>query len=528
MAHPSPAISFHGYSGKELLNIDDIKNNNDEGKGNAIITLMVDYQPVRRPLGPRQLPLMGNYFEIYPDHIGNHERLLKRFGSVIKTVNMGITTYITNDPRVSEVVLGENEFFTKTVSDPVHPLYYMRDETSLFTCDTTSPAFKTAHKFIAPGLSPRAVRNYFPGMQKAVEASFTVFDELDRREQAFHAYQFMFKLGGEIIYKVVLGLETNHFRSVDTPPHEMIRLLGSFLQLVKQSSLSPRWFTYLPFSKAGQALKVRSRLVELVEDAIQKCQPGGRSGMGEDEPIQEAALTATCVVDYLNRAADEGGCKLPHELLISNLAVLLGAGLSTSAALLSWLVYALSVYPGNQERLVQELVDYRKKTSTGWDYEEVLGMPFLDAFVKETLRLHSPTFQTARNAKQDVVVPGGWQIPQGSLVIPTFPAVHRNKDYWDNPERFDPDRWLNKTKGKVPRHRLAFTPFASGPRGCVGYNVALLETKLVLANLVYRYAFVNASKEPVVDDPEFVVVRPSNLYVRAVQRSSWPERTTTE
>lgn len=200
--------------------------------------------------------------------------------------------------------------------------------------------------------------------------------------------------------------------------------------------------------------------------------------------------------------------------------MLIAGGFVTSSSLLSWLLYALTKYPGHQERLVQELVDHGGAADKVWSYDEIHAMAFLDRFVQETHRLHNPSFQTARNTKRDVVVPGGWQIPAGTVVIPTFPAIHRHKDHWENPERFDPDRWAAGSQG---RHRLAFTPFAAGPRGCVGFNVAKLEAKLALALLIYRYHFEDASTEPMQYDPEFLVIRPLNCYVRARRRTSWPQ-----
>lgn len=482
------------------------------------IGLKIDGCPVRSPFGPPALPVFGNHLEIYPDHMGNHDRLFARYGSVIKTVNMGTTTYLTNDPRVSEVVLSESDFFTKTTSDASHPLHYMRDSTALFMCDTASPAFRLAHKFIPPSMSPVAVRRYTANMRQAIEESFSVFDELDRQGKAFHVYQYMFKLAGQIIYRIILGLDVGHFETVDTPPHEIIRLLGEYMSLMKKTSLSPQWFRHLPFGDHRRLAEVKARAWALVDEAIDKAEVGGG---GKSLPMHEAALQSTCIADYLKRAVDDEGKKLPKEYRLTNVVALIGAGFVTSSSLLSWMIYALTQYAGNQERLLQELVDHGASPDKAWSYDEISSLPFLDHLVKETQRMHSPSFQTARNAKKDTVVPGGWQIPAGAIVIPTFPSIHKNKDYWDNPDKFDPDRWgACKTS-----HRMAFTPFAAGPRGCVGFNVAYLEVKLAMASLVYRYRFVDASKEPMQYDPEFLVIRPLNCYARALRRSSWPAKT---
>ena len=73
--------------------------------------------------------------------MGNHDRPFATYGSVIKTVKMGITVYFSKDLRVSEAALSESEYFIKNISDPSHPLYFMTDETVLFMFHTVASAF---------------------------------------------------------------------------------------------------------------------------------------------------------------------------------------------------------------------------------------------------------------------------------------------------------------------------------------------------------------------------------------------------
>lgn len=254
-------ISFHG-SNKALDTISDVV------AYAGSIGLKVDGNAVRRPHAPKELPFFGNHFEIYPDHMGNHERLFAQFGSVIKTVNMGTTTYLTNDPRVSEAALGESEYFSKITSAASHLLHFMRDETALFLCDTSAPAFHTVHKFIPPSMTPNAVRQHTGNMQQAIAQSFAVFDELDTQDQAFHVYQYMFKLAGQIIYRIVLGLDVSHFQAVDTPAHDIIHLLGEYMALMKKTSLSPPWYRYLPYGNHRRLAAVKQRAWALVDAAI--------------------------------------------------------------------------------------------------------------------------------------------------------------------------------------------------------------------------------------------------------------------
>ncbi|KAF4545820.1 Cytochrome p450 [Lasiodiplodia theobromae] len=484
--------------------------------------------PVKTPAGPRPLPVVGNHYEVYPDALGNYDRLFARYGPMFKTTNMGTTIYHTNDPEIARFVLREGAFFTKTTSDPAHPLFYMQEQTALFTCDSASPAYPLAHKFVPPALSPRAVAHHTPLVQAAARSIFPVLDALDADQRAFNVYQYMFKMGGQVIWRVVAGQDVAHFAAVDTPPTHAIRLFGEYLALMKKMSLRPAWFGRLPFGDPARLRKVREDLFATVEQAMDAAVTPGAGTLPLRDPLSQQR--AACVADFLARARDEKGEALPRDVLLGNVTVLLGAGFVTSASLLSWALYSLVAYPGNQERLLQEIADHGGCAGDGegesrpWSYDEVHSLKFLDAFVKETQRLHSPSFQTARNAKTDVVLPGGYLVPQGAVVIACFPSMHKNPRFWDNPARFEPERWMADGVAAEAARKGLYTPFAAGARGCVGFNLALLQVKMVLIELVWRYRFEDASPEPVVYDPEFLVTRPLNFYASAVRRTKWPEK----
>lgn len=487
----------------------------DISKCKSSIEIRIAKVPIHLPPGPDPLPLVGNRLELYPDILGNVDRLCARYGGVIKTDNMGVVTYYTNDPVIARHVLREGEFFTKKTSDPAHPLHFMSNQEALFSCDSDSPAFGPSHRFIPPCMAPKAVRHYTPSVQRCIERAFYVLDAMSDGSLAFNVYQYMFKLAGQVIWKTVFNADLGHFDSIDAKPYKTIHHLGQYLALMKRVSLRPPWYGHLPFGDPRRMREARDLVWAGVGEAIERGSTGGK-----DLPLHEAALHATCLADYLQRAVDGEGKKLPREFLVSNCVILFGAGFVTSSSLLSWCIYALCQYDGVQERLLQELVDHGAAQGKAWTMDELNAMPYLDRFIKETQRMHNPSFQTARNARRDVVLPGGIMIPEGSVVIPTFPSLHRNPAYWDNPTRFDPDRWDTEVVKQLPRS--AYTPFAAGSRGCIGFSLALLEVKMAMALLVYRYEFSDASLEPVVYDPEFLVVRPVNFYAIAKRRTSWP------
>lgn len=229
------------------------------------------------------------------------------------------------------------------------------------------------------------------------------------------------------------------------------------------------------------------------------------------------------MADYCLRARDLKGNRLTWDQFVPALVVLTGAGFVTSAALLSWMIYALVTNEGMQERLLQELIDHDWDDNIQVTGDLVNELKFLNNFIKETQRIHNPSFQPARTALVDMILPGGFRLAKDSIVVADLHHIHKNPHIWDNAEKFDPDRW--DTEKVKSRPAGSYQPFASGPRSCIGFNFALQEVKIVLSKLLYRYRFSLAETGTVEYNPYYLLIKPNNLYVRAERRFKWPQKT---
>lgn len=431
---------------------------------------------------------------------------------------MGRTTYYTNDPKVAEICFGEGGFWSKKINSD-HPLYGIKDPLAgVFLADSDGEAWAPVHKFLAAALSPKAVRHYTPQMQNTAEQAFKVFDEFDQKEEAWNVYQYMFKVGSTAIGKLALGMDLHHFNSVDAPLHDIVRLVGESLELNKKVSTMGDWYSHMPWGAPKQLRDNYVHVRKLIDEVVANVTSGGT----EDLPIADAALKASCIVDYLVRATDEDGQKLSEKYRTHATLVTVGAGFITTASLLSWMLFSLVSYPGNQERLLQELVDYDVTGDTEWTPDLANELPFLGILIKEVQRLHNPSYQPGRTALADVIIPGGYRIPKDAVMIVAIHHIHNNPKLWVDPAMFIPDRW-NTDKVKN-RHKAAYVPFAAGPRMCIGFNFALEEVRVIISMLIYRYQFEKVGHEPVVYDPAFQLIRPMNFYVRAQKRTSWPAK----
>ena len=113
----------------------------------------------------------------------------------------------------------------------------------------------------------------------------------------------------------------------------------------------------------------------------------------------------------------------------------------------------------------------------------VRQLPFTRAFIDETLRLYPPAFLIVREALGPDEV-AGRPIAAGTVVSMSPWVLHRHRRFWDDPDRFDPARFL---PGAPPPPRYAYMPFGAGPRICVGAQFALTEAVIVMARLMRAF-----------------------------------------
>ena len=104
--------------------------------------------------------------------------------------------------------------------------------------------------------------------------------------------------------------------------------------------------------------------------------------------------------------------------------------------------------------------------------------------LQESLRLYPPVWVIPRDAINDDQI-GGYRIPAGSTILLSPYLTHRHPDFWENPEAFDPERFLPARSHDRPRH--AYFPFGGGPRLCMGVDMAMMEMMLIMVMVVQRY-----------------------------------------
>ena len=129
-------------------------------------------------------------------------------------------------------------------------------------------------------------------------------------------------------------------------------------------------------------------------------------------------------------------------------------------------------------------------------YEVLAGLPFLDAVLSETLRLHSPAIRISRlvNTKYELGHTG-ITLEKGQQVEVPIYGIHHCEEFYPEPFKFNPDRFLPENRHLIKPY--TYLPFGAGPRNCIGMRFALLEAKLALAHIVTKFKFFRSPQTDV-------------------------------
>ncbi|XP_046693301.1 cytochrome P450 3A27-like isoform X8 [Silurus meridionalis] len=171
-----------------------------------------------------------------------------------------------------------------------------------------------------------------------------------------------------------------------------------------------------------------------------------------------------------------------HEILSQSL-VFIFAGYETSNKTLSFLFYNLASNPETMKKL-QEEIDETFPNEAAVDYDMMMNMDYLDAALNESLRLYPVIFRLQRVCKKTVRI-NSLTIPKNTvIVIPTY-TLHRDPEYWTDPDTFNPERFTQENKENIEQY--AYMPFGLGPRNCIGMRFALVIIKLAVVEILQRF-----------------------------------------
>jgi cytochrome P450 len=190
------------------------------------------------------------------------------------------------------------------------------------------------------------------------------------------------------------------------------------------------------------------------------------------------------LLSMLMQARDEDGSAMSDGQLRDEAMTLILAGHETTALALTWAWHLLALNPDARARLDEELravLAGRPPTAA-----DLPALRYTEAVGLESMRLYPPIAVIGREAARDCEV-AGRPLPKGTVVALCEWVVHRDGRYFEDPEAFRPQRWLDGLAKRLPRY--AYFPFGGGPRLCIGQSFAMMELTLLLATIAQRFRF---------------------------------------
>ncbi|XP_067204830.1 cytochrome P450 9e2-like [Linepithema humile] len=184
------------------------------------------------------------------------------------------------------------------------------------------------------------------------------------------------------------------------------------------------------------------------------------------------------------------GNELTIEDMISQAFSFFFGGFDTVSTSMCFAAHEIAVNPNIQAKLREEVDQVLQTMNGNLTYEAVNRMQYLDAVINETLRLWPVTALFDRICTQDFELPPAlpgdkpFVIKKGMSVWFPVCGLHRDPKYFERPNEFDPDRFLDQNKKNM--NMAAYIPFGIGPRKCIGYRFALLEIKVMVFHLLAR------------------------------------------
>ncbi|KAK5641880.1 hypothetical protein RI129_010427 [Pyrocoelia pectoralis] len=176
-------------------------------------------------------------------------------------------------------------------------------------------------------------------------------------------------------------------------------------------------------------------------------------------------------------------------------------GFESVATLMCFAAYELAVDPFVQERLQKEVDNVLRKGNGTLTYEALMRMEYLDMVVSETLRKWPASVGFDRLCVKPYTIQPEMKnekpvnLEKGDIVMMIMYGMHLDEKYFPNPDRFDPERFNKENRKNITPY--TYMPFGIGPRSCIGNRFALLETKILIFNILKHFDIVVVDKSVV-------------------------------
>ena len=404
-----------------------------------------------RPIWP------GGHMGVFArDRLGFMERTAREYGDIVRLDFNGYPVFLVSSPQViEEVLVLKNRSFTKG-----RGLGRTRRILGNGLLTSEGEFWRRQRRLAQPAFHARRIEAYGEIMFELTQKMLANWQEGQVRD----VHQDMMTLTLAIVARALFGFD------IDGEGARRVRAalevgLHHFNHQGRTFYLIPEW---LPTPENLRFEKAARTLDEVVYEII-------RQHRAQGTPSED-------LLSMLLEARDEDGSQMTDTQVRDEVMTLFLAGHETTANALSWAWMLLAQNPEAEGRLHAELDAVLEGRPPR--VSDLVNLPYTQNTITEVLRLYPPAYVIDRQAAEEVQI-GHVILPAGSTVLMSQWVVQRDPRWYDEPERFRPERWEGDFSRRIPD--FAYFPFGGGPRLCIGKPFALQEAALVLASVAQRY-----------------------------------------
>ncbi|OXA80058.1 Cytochrome P450 [Flavobacterium aquidurense] len=418
---------------------------------------------------PRRLSILRFFLDaegVRKNPIPFHKRYFDKFGDSF-SLKIGPSKYIilSRDNEIAQYILQKKQKnYHKSKFQSVYLSKYLGK--GLLTVD--GDFWLKQRRLIQPAFHKQKMNQLVENMNQTIALELEGIVE----EKSIALFPVMSQLAFNVVAKSLFQL------SISEEKLNRIKFIIEEVQnfLIKEIRLPHKaWW----FSLSGQVKKH----LELAEENNRIIK----------EIIDKRVASKEEINDLLNMLLetryDDTGEGMSVSQLVDEIKILFIAGHETTANALTFTLYLLGKNPEVQEKIFKEVTEVELQTND--IAEQLQKMPYTNAVLNESMRLYPPAWITDRQNVEDDII-GDYNIKKGTLIGVSFYELHRNPKYWENPEEFNPERFLGEQKKQSIQY---FYPFGAGPRMCIGAGFAIYEMCLTISHIVKKYTIESVTSD---------------------------------
>lgn len=410
-----------------------------------------------------------------------------------KGKHFGMTLGVVSDPDLIRYIFVKNHHCI-VPSEPrqriLRPI--MRDGIIAAEGET----WARIRRLTAPMFTPRYIRKFAAGMKQSIE---TILPATFRDGETVQFNQQVLSVVYQVLSDALFSGDIDHKKNESIAAIDIVlEQMGNphVLDVLNAPKIIPR-------PRSGQSRRMIDGFRAIVTEIAEKRASEVKSGQPSKEDFLGLLMTA---------GDDEQGI-LSQEEIEDQIIAFIGAGHETTSHAITWLIYLLSQTPDILDRVEAEVdaLNAAHTDITKWGEH----VPLTLACIQEAMRLFPPAPFIGRTFCEDLACEAV-DFAKGDHLILSLWALHRHRKLWDNPDAFDPYRFLGK-RGEIV-DRFQYLPFGLGPRVCIGQRFAMQEAIILTVLLLRDYRFEYAGLTPPWPQMK-ITLRPDNgLPVRVIKR----------